>query len=213
MSDVFEGYGSQYCELSSNIFQECTSAGILILNGEQKKQKLSEIKGELDEAESLIRKMELEARLQPYVSSVLLAMVGAYKNDLNDLKNQVKRLSSGDTTSARDELLESGMADSATVSANQRGRLLMSTDRERKSRKTMLETEELGVSTPYYLHSQRQPLLDAHNMLGGVDDNIGRSKRILTNMSRMMNKNKWIIASVVTHLIIAIAVILYFTLK
>ncbi|KAL9691177.1 hypothetical protein QQ045_011596 [Rhodiola kirilowii] len=218
MNDVFEGYGSQYCELSSNIFQECTSAGILILNGEQKKQKLSEIKGELDEAESLIRKMELEARLQPYVSSVLLAMVGAYKNDLNDLKNQVKRLSSGDTTSARDELLESGMADSATVSADQRGRLLMSmrrlnqsTDRVRESRKTMLETE--GVSILHDLHSQGQPLLHAHNTLVGVDDNIGRSKRMLTNMSRRMNKKKWIIASVVTHLIIAIAVILYFKLK
>ncbi|CAM8935003.1 unnamed protein product [Rhodiola kirilowii] len=219
MSDVFEGYERQYCELSANLLRKCTSAGIL--NGEQKKQKLSEIKGGLDEAESLIRRMDLEARsLQPNVKAVLLAKLREYKSDLNNLKSQVKRITSGDTMSARDDLLESGMADAATISADQRGRLLMSTgrlnqstDRVRESRKTMLETEELGVSILHDLHSQRQSLLHGHDTLHGVDDNIGKSKRILTNMSRRMNKNKWIIASVVTLLIIAIGVILYFKLK
>uniref|UniRef100_A0A7N0VLI4 Vesicle transport v-SNARE N-terminal domain-containing protein n=1 Tax=Kalanchoe fedtschenkoi TaxID=63787 RepID=A0A7N0VLI4_KALFE len=219
MSDVFEGYERKYCELSANLLRKCTSAGIL--NGEQKKQKLAEIKAGLDEAESMIRKMDLEARsLQPNVKAVLLAKLREYKSDLNNLKSQVKRISSGDPTSARDELLESGMADAATVTADQRGRLLMSTerlnqssDRVRESRKTMLETEELGVSILHDLHSQRQALLGAHNTLHGVDDNIGKSKRILTNMSRRMNKNKWIIAAVVTLLIIAIGVILYFKLK
>lgn len=55
------------------------------------------------------------------------------------------------------------------VSADQRARLLMSTerinktsDRVRESRKTMLETEELGVSILHDLHQQRQSLLHAH---------------------------------------------------
>lgn len=56
------------------------------------------------------------------------------------------------------------------VSADQRQRLMMSTerlnrssDRIRDSRKTMLETEDLGVSILQDLHQQRQSLLHAHD--------------------------------------------------
>ncbi|KAA8530397.1 hypothetical protein F0562_005106 [Nyssa sinensis] len=220
MSQVFEGYERQYCEISANLSKKCTSASLL--DGEQKKQKVSEIKAGLDEAESLIRKMDLEARsLQPNVKAVLLAKLREYKSDLNNLKSQVKRISSTNLNqAARDELLESGMADALTVSADQRGRLLMSTervdkssDRIRESRRTMLETEELGVSILQDLHQQRQSLLHANNTLHGVDDNISKSKKILTAMSRRMSRNKWIIGSVIAVLVIAIILILYFKLS
>eukprot|EP01018_Ginkgo_biloba_P017300 Gb_03118 [translate_table: standard] len=48
-------YERQYCKLSANLSQKCTS--VAILNGEQKKQKLSELKTRLDEAEGLIQKI------------------------------------------------------------------------------------------------------------------------------------------------------------
>ncbi|KAK6928157.1 hypothetical protein RJ641_006748 [Dillenia turbinata] len=247
MSQVFEGYERQYCELSANLSRKCTSASIL--DGEQKKQKVSEIKAGIDEAESLViglyllsslflvrsglrfevgcqlcqmRKMDLEARsLQPNVKAVLLAKLREYKSDLNNLKSEVKRITSANPNqAARDELLESGMADALTVSADQRTRLMMSTerlnqssDRVKESRRTMLETEELGVSILQDLHQQRQSLLHAHNTLHGVDDNIGRSKKILTNISRRMNRNKWIIGIIIAVLVLAIVLVLYFKLK
>ncbi|PON37293.1 Vesicle transport V-snare [Parasponia andersonii] len=220
MSEVFEGYERRYCELSANLSKKCTAAGAL--DGERKKQKISEVKNGIDEAESLIRKMDLEARaLQPNVKAVLLAKLREYKSDLNNLKSEVKRLVSGNlNAAARDELLESGMADTLTASADQRSRLIVSTerlnktsDRIKEGRRTMLETEELGVSILEDLHSQRQSLLHAHNTLHGVDDNIGKSKRILANMSRRMSKNKWIIGSIIAVLVIAIILILYFKLK
>lgn len=64
--------------------------------------------------------MDLEARsLQPNVKVVLLAKLREYKSDLNNVKTEVKRLSSGGNyLSARDDLLESGMADTLTVSLN-----------------------------------------------------------------------------------------------
>lgn len=64
-----------------------------------------------------IRKMDLEARsLQPNVKAVLLAKLREYKSDLNNLKSEVKRISSGNLNPAsRDELLEAGMADALTV--------------------------------------------------------------------------------------------------
>ncbi|MQM22087.1 hypothetical protein Taro_055135 [Colocasia esculenta] len=93
MSEVFEGYERQYCELSASLSRKCTSAGLL--DGEQKKQKLSEIKTGLEDAEALIRKMDLEARsLQPNVKAMLLAKLREYKSDLNNLKTEVKRITS-----------------------------------------------------------------------------------------------------------------------
>ncbi|MBA0652508.1 hypothetical protein Goklo_019766 [Gossypium klotzschianum] len=163
--------------------------------------------------------MDLEARsLQPNVKTMLLAKLREYKSDLNNLKSEVKRIASGNINpDARDQLLESGMADALTASTNQRSRLVMATerlnqssDRIRDSRRTMLETEELGVSILQDLHSQRQALLHANNTLHGVDDNIGKSKRILTAMSRRMNRNKWIIGIIIAVLIITIAAVLYF---
>ncbi|RVW14689.1 Transposon Ty3-I Gag-Pol polyprotein [Vitis vinifera] len=135
----------------------------------------------------------------------------------------------------------------SSVSADQKTRLLMSTgrlnqsgDRIKESRRTMLETEELGVSILQDLHQQRQSLLHAHNTwirdfyllsivlfpsppspvkwsfptgeLHGVDDNISKSKKILTAMSRRMSRNKWIIGSVIAALVLAIILILYFKL-
>lgn len=220
MSEVFESYERQYCELSSNLSKRCTSASLV--DGEQKKQKLSEVKAGLDDAESLIRKMDMEARsLQPNVKALLLAKLREYKSDLNNLKSEFKRISSTNLNqAARDDLLESGLADAHMVSEDQRGRLLMSTerlnkssDRVRESRRTMLETEELGVSILHDLHQQRQSLLHANNTLHGVDDNISKSKRVLTAMSKRMSRNKYIIGSVVAVLVLAIILILYFKLK
>ncbi|XP_028753679.1 vesicle transport v-SNARE 13-like isoform X1 [Neltuma alba] len=220
MSQVFEGYERQYCELSANLSRKCTAASAL--NGaEQKKQKLSDIKDELDEADTLIRKMDLEARsLQPNIKATLLAKLREYKTDLNTLKNEVKRISSTNTNlAARDELLESGDADALMVSNDQKGRLLMSTerlnqsaDRIKASRKTMLETEELGVSILQDLHQQRQSLLHAHQTLHGVDDNISKSKKILSSMSKRMSRNKWIVGSFIIAVVLAILLILYFKL-
>ncbi|CAN4088433.1 unnamed protein product [Withania somnifera] len=91
-------------------------------------------------------------------------------------------------------------------------RLNRSSDRIRDSRRTMLETEDLGVSILHDLHQQRQSLLHAHETLHGVDDNISRSKKILTTMSRRMSRNKWIIGSIIAVLVLAILLVLYFKL-
>jgi len=61
--------------------------------------------------------MDLEARsLQPSVKAALLAKLREYKSDLNNLKSEVKRITSANSSNAtREELLESGMADTLVV--------------------------------------------------------------------------------------------------
>ncbi|XVF03283.1 hypothetical protein REPUB_Repub04eG0248100 [Reevesia pubescens] len=221
MSEVFEGYERQYCELSANLSRKCNSAS-LILDSEQKKLKFSEINSGIDEAEVLIRKMDLEARsLQPGIKATLLAKLREYKADLNKLKREFKRISSPNANqAAHDLLLESGMADAHSVSGEQRERLSMSverlnqsSDRIKESRRTILETEELGVSILEDLHQQRQTLLHAHNKLSDVDNAIDKSKKVLTTMSRRITKNKWTVVSIIVALVLAIIIILYYKIS
>ncbi|KAM1081053.1 hypothetical protein EV1_015485 [Malus domestica] len=217
MSEVFEGYERQYCELSANLSSKCTAA-TAVDGGEKKKQIIAEVKAGFEDADTLLRKMDLEARsLQPSVKAALLAKLRGYKADLNNLKSQLKRMASPVVNfAARDELLEPGSADSLTTSNDQRGRLLMttdrlnqSTDRIKESRRAMLETEELGVSILQDLHQQRQSLLHAHNTLRGADESISKSKKVLTAMTRSMNRNKWIVGSIIGVFAVAILFILY----
>lgn len=61
--------------------------------------------------------MDLEARsLQPNLKAMLLAKLREYKSDLNNLKREMKRISSPNhDQSAREELLEAGMTDAYKV--------------------------------------------------------------------------------------------------
>lgn len=92
-------------------------------------------------------------------------------------------------------------------------RINQSSERIKESRRTILETEELGVSILQDLHQQRQTLLHAHDTLHGVDDNIGKSRKLLTSMVRRMNRNKWIIGGLIGVLIVAIILIAYFKIS
>ncbi|KAK2375320.1 Vesicle transport v-SNARE 12 [Trifolium repens] len=221
MSEVFEGYERQYCELSANLARKCSSTSLLS-GQEEKLQKFSEIKTGLDDADVLIRKMDLEARsLQPSVKAMLLAKLREYKSDLNNLKKEFKRLTSPSADqAARDDLLETGRADAHLASADQRERLTMSverlnqsSDRIRESHRTVLETEELGISIIQDLHQQRETLLSSHKRLHGVDNAIDKSKKVLTAMSRRITRNKWILSSVIGALVLAIVIILFYKLS
>ncbi|KAB2609399.1 vesicle transport v-SNARE 13-like [Pyrus ussuriensis x Pyrus communis] len=168
MSEVFEGYERQYCELSAN------------LSSNQKKQIIAEVKAGLEDADAM-----------PSVKAAFLAKLREYKTDLNNLKTQVKRITSPVAKfAARYVLLEPGTADSLTTSNNQRGRLLMTTE----SRKAMLETKDL--------HQQRESLLHAPNALHGVDESFSKSK-----------VNKWIVGSIIGVFAVAILSILYLKIK
>eukprot|EP00246_Nothoceros_aenigmaticus_P005391 TRINITY_DN17428_c0_g1_i1.p1 TRINITY_DN17428_c0_g1~~TRINITY_DN17428_c0_g1_i1.p1 ORF type:complete len:222 (+),score=47.63 TRINITY_DN17428_c0_g1_i1:252-917(+) len=219
MTDIFDGYERQYCELSTNLARKCTNVGTL--EGELKKQKLKDLNDGVQEAETLIRKMDLEARsLQPTQKAALLAKLREYKSDLNNLKRDVKKSAAMDSAASRDERLESGRAAILEASGDQRAQLLAATerviqtgDRIKDSRRTLLETEELGVSILQDLHQQRQSLLHSQNTLHGVDDGLSKSRKILNSMGRRMNRNKWAMWTVIAALILSIGLILYFKLK
>ncbi len=49
--------------------------------------------------------------------------------------------------------------------------------------------------------------------LHGVDDNIGKSRRILNSMGHRLTRNKWILGSIISVLAMAIVLVTYVKLK
>merc|ERR1711937_76930 len=216
MSAIFDGYEREYCELSTQLGRKTSMLGSL--SGDMRSQKVRDINNDLSEAEALIRRMDLEARsLPPDKKGPLLSKLREYKADLNKLKSDAKKASSSSSDmSNRAELGLVGDHWSAS-SAAQRERLLATTDRInragdniKQSRQTLLETEELGVNILQDLHRQRETIRHARDTLHGVDDNITKSRKILSVMARRIIQNKAIMFGIMLLLVGSIGLIIYF---
>ena len=106
-------------------------------------------------------------------------------------------------------------AGGSATSAAQRDRLLSATDklkqtgdRIKEGKKTLLETEELGVSILQDLHKQRETIVHTRETLHGADDNIGKSRRILASMAKRAMQNKVMLGAVIGILIMCIFLII-----
>lgn len=146
--------------------------------------------------------------------------VRCLQTNVANLKATVKKAGAAlmDMEGARDELLSRAelgdTAGGAASSAAQRDRLLSAQDklkqtgdRIKEGKKTLLETEELGVSILQDLHKQRETIVHTRDTLHGADENIGRSRRILTAMARRAMQNKIMLGVTIVMLLLAIIAI------
>mmetsp|Transcript_7019 Transcript_7019/g.17929 ORF Transcript_7019/g.17929 Transcript_7019/m.17929 type:complete len:222 (+) Transcript_7019:179-844(+) len=216
MSAIFDGYEREYCELSTTLGRKTSQLGRVA--GDVKVQKVKEVNDDVAEAEALIRRMDLEARsLPPNKKGPLLSKLREYKADLSKLKNDAKRAS--DMSSDGMNRAELGLVGDSwsASSAAQRERLLATTDRInntgeriRQSKQTLLETEELGVNILQDLHRQRDTIVHSRDTLHGVDDNITKSRKILSVMARRIMQNKAIMMGIILLLVGSIGMVVYF---
>ena len=107
----------------------------------------------------------------------------------------------------------------APTSSSQRDRMAQATqqldrtgDRIRDGKRTLLETEDLGVSILQDLHRQRETIVSAREHIHGADDNIGRSRKILQAMGRRAMANKAMLYGIIAMLFGAILLVAYFKL-
>ncbi|GJP49604.1 hypothetical protein CLOM_g8791 [Closterium sp. NIES-68] len=230
MSEVFGEYERRYCEISGNAKRQ--AAAIPSLAADAREQRAKDVNASLEEADSLIRRMDLEARSLPAAQkAALLVKLREYKADLQTLRRDLQRaLQDAAATAneaARDQLLGNaggaggqggeGMSqEELAATGAQRMRLLGATEqlgessqRLEASKRALLETEELGVSILEDLHNQRQTLLSARDNLYGVDASIDRGRQILNSMARRMNRNKWISIFILIVLILAIIIVIF----
>eukprot|EP00899_Mesostigma_viride_P016711 jgi/Mesvir1/25040/Mv16979-RA.1 len=222
MSEIFETYDREYNELITSIQRKIETGAAL--GGEAKRQKFAEINSELAEAQSLLKRMDLEARSLPAnIKTGYISKVRDKDAALQTTKRDAKRAETGTSNAdARADLLEAARRDAllySNSSTDQRAALLATTDRIKSSgerlkegKRALLETEELGVSILQDLHRQRQTIEHARDSLHGADENISKSRKILSIMARRMTANKVIMSGVVVLLVLAIIIIIYYKL-
>ncbi|CAI5507718.1 unnamed protein product [Closterium sp. Naga37s-1] len=108
MSEVFGEYERRYCEISGNAKRQ--AAAIPSLPADAREQRAKDVNALLEEADSLIRRMDLEARsLAAAQKAALLVKLREYKADLQTLRRDLQRAlqdaAASASEAARDQLL------------------------------------------------------------------------------------------------------------
>ncbi|ACO62722.1 predicted protein [Micromonas commoda] len=222
MSQIFDAYEKEFLEFTASIARNTSS--LPSLAGDAKVQKIGETESDVAEAEALIRRMDLEARSQqnPAAKNPMLNKLRDYKSELARLKRESQLASrAANEANNRSQLLAGAELDdvSAPTSSSQRDRMAQATqqldrtgDRIRDGKRTLLETEDLGVSILQDLHRQRETIVSAREHIHGADDNIGRSRKILQAMGRRAMANKAMLYGIIAMLFGAILLVAYFKL-
>lgn len=81
--------------------------------------------------------------------------------------------------------------------------------RAQAGKQQLLETEELGTDIMRQLHTQRETIIHARDTLHGADDNITKSRKVLSSMARRFFQNKLIMYGIILMLLAAICLIMY----
>ena len=185
---------------------------------------MSETESDVAEAEALIRRMDLEARSKqnPAAKNPMLNKLRDYKSELARLKRESQLASrAANEANNRSQLLAGAELDDsgAPTSSSQRDRMAQATqqldrtgNRIQDGKRTLLETEDLGVSILQDLHRQRETIVSAREHIHGADDNIGRSRKILQAMGRRAMANKAMLYGIIAMLFGAILLVAYFKL-
>lgn len=217
---LFHQYETDYCNKSTDISRKIVS--IASLTGELRRKKVSEIEADVREADSVIKRMDMEARsLSADKSRTLLNKVKEYKADLQSLREQLKQAAAGGGDGDALARAELGLGDNYySTSAGQRERMLAATERMQKTsdrlqvgKQQLAETEELGVTILQDLARQRETIVNARDTLHGADDNISKARKILGTMSKRIMTNKIITFGIAAFLLAAIILIIYVKLK
>ncbi|KAG6523072.1 hypothetical protein ZIOFF_012925 [Zingiber officinale] len=153
MSEVFDGYERQYCEISASPSRMCMSDAqfdggsiqyfisllcfLCYFNSES-------IYGVFN---PIIRKMDLEARsLQPSIKAGLSTKLREYKSDINNLKSELKRIfNPNPNQAAREELLEFKGREKLNWELTSNNDQLMSMDRESPEARAPSEFRSRGT--------------------------------------------------------------------
>ncbi|KAI8470243.1 MAG: Qb-SNARE, VTI1-family [Monoraphidium minutum] len=216
---LFHQYEQDYCNKSTDISRKISALTGVTLD--VRRGKATEIEADMREADSVIKRMDMEARSLPADKARPLAgKVKEYKADLASLREQLKQAAAtaGASDAARAELGLGG--DYYSTSAGQRDRMLQSTERLQKTsdrlqlgKQQLAETEELGVNILGDLARQRETILHARDTLHTADDNISKARRLLSTMSKRVVANKIIMFGISAFLLLGIILIIYYRVR
>jgi len=218
MPNVFENYEEEYLSSSRTAAQNIEKLPDL-LPGHEKDSLTTSTATAIDNAEDIVKQMELEARsLQGEERQTAVAQTKDYKASITSLREQLKLAKNSNRAeeAARAELFQQTNPAQLAESETQRSRLLASTAKMNKATDKLkaacqiaVDTEQVGTDILTDLDTQRHTIQGARNRLAGANTNLDRSRRMLNGMARRARANKAIMVCVIMVLIVMISAIVY----
>ncbi|XP_078245662.1 vesicle transport through interaction with t-SNAREs homolog 1A isoform X4 [Pogona vitticeps] len=215
MSSDFEGYEQDFSVLTAEITNRIGKVPKLL--GDEKRQMVSTVEKQLEEARELLEQMELEVReIPPQSRGMYSNRMRSYKQEMDKLEADFKRSRIAYSDEVRNELL----GDDGNSSEIQRAHLLDNTERlERSSRRLeagyqiAVETEQIGQEILENLSHDREKIQRARERLRETDANLGKSSRILTGMLRRIIQNRILIVILGIIVVLAVIMVIYFSVR
>mmetsp|Transcript_13878 Transcript_13878/g.24879 ORF Transcript_13878/g.24879 Transcript_13878/m.24879 type:complete len:243 (-) Transcript_13878:652-1380(-) len=172
----------------------------------------------LQEASALLKSLQLELSSVSSKSSSKASLQQRMENSKN-LVSQLREKTNIAKESKRSELLSGGGYDDSDARsqrarmAQMTGALERSSDRVKESRRMAAEAEVTGAEVLGELSAQRQTLTRARENLYSVDDELSRSRGIVSSMSRRDWVNTLVIYSVAAVFILACLTLIFLRFK
>ncbi|XP_013911778.1 PREDICTED: vesicle transport through interaction with t-SNAREs homolog 1A-like [Thamnophis sirtalis] len=215
MSSDFEGYEQDFSVLTAEITNRIGKIPKLV--GDEKRQLVSSVEKQLEEARELLEQMELEVReIPPQSRAMYSSRMKSYKQEMEKLDTDFKRSRIAYSDEVRNELL----GDDGNSSEIQRAHLLDNTERlERSSRRLeagyqiAVETEQIGQDILENLSHDREKIQRARDRLRETDANLGKSSRILTGMLRRLIQNRILLVILAVIIIFAVLMVVFFSIR
>ncbi|XP_032821023.1 vesicle transport through interaction with t-SNAREs homolog 1B [Petromyzon marinus] len=177
-------------------------------HGEEKKRVTREIERSSEEAYLLLQEMEEELKGAPAPFRMqMVSRMRDYRRDLERITRETRR-ATDPALSARSDLLSGGLfaaqnKESAQV-ASDRARLLQGTESlgrasasVERSHRVAVETEQIGNEIIDELGTQREQLDRTRDRLTNTGQNLSKSRKILTTMSRKLVTNKLLLGFII----------------
>ncbi|KAI8837883.1 hypothetical protein BC829DRAFT_404841 [Chytridium lagenaria] len=211
-SEIFDTYEQEYSTLYDSITKRINNA-IPSASGEQRTLFINQTKRELEEADEIISQMELEVLTMVGPSkSVLSRRVKEFKKKTKRLKRDLTRPSAAND---RDLLLGGGssssLIDLESATLDQRGRLLMGTERLQDGSRRLDNAKRLAFRgcTLNDLNSQREQIVRTRDTLNNADTWVTRSQGVLRGMQRQLQANRLITYGIIAVLILMIIAVIW----
>jgi vesicle transport through interaction with t-SNAREs protein 1 len=238
-SDILRNYEQQFGILCADITSKI-SRTLNQQNENDRKDSIKSIEALFVESRELIEQMELEIRDSTQKRTQdqkekYLNIINGYKNELNKLETEFNRQLKSKSSAANFEIqLRDNDGASATrflnrndddddndddnlelnkLRQNNKGNLSKMNNKLENGYKMILETEETGQNILSDLFGQREQLQRARERLRETNLNLGKSSRIVGEMTRRLMQNKLILFGICAVLILFVVFIIYLLVK
>ncbi|OQV21151.1 putative Vesicle transport through interaction with t-SNAREs-like protein 1A [Hypsibius exemplaris] len=217
MASLLQDFEQQYAAITGELTQKLTRLRHQI--GADKLSTIREAERCFEECRELFEQMELEVRSFPMEEKLKYqTRLQSYKAQVQTFQRDLKTARLGNSDEANRETLLSMSDDNYTTNDDQQALLQENTDRLDRTTYKMeqayraaLETEQIGATVLSNLGSQKESLNKTRQRLTEMDEDLGRSSRLLSVMIHRVVQNRVMIVGLMAFLVLIIGICIYLT--